>query len=85
MKVNLNDYFVFGLEVAEKKSKTGYSFYSMGATESAEKFISFSQYLLDNFSGPDRIVIIHTGSQAVFDFAGVAETIGLKSKRGGAV
>ena len=81
MKVNLNDYFVFGLEVAEKKSKTGYSFYSMGATESKEKCLSFSQYLLDNFSGPDRIVIIHTGTQKVIDFIGFCKTIGLKNKR----
>ena len=81
MKVNLNDRFVFGLEVPEKSSKTGLAFYSMGATESKEKFLSFSQYLLDNFSGPDRIVIIHTGTQTVFNFAGVAEKIGLKSKR----
>ena len=82
MKVNLNDRFVFGLDVPDKTSKTGRAFLSMGATESKEKFLSFSQYLLDNFSGPDRIVIIHTGSQTVFDFAGVAETIGLRKKRG---
>lgn len=82
MKINLNDYMVFGLDVPDKKSKTGRAFLSMGATESAEKFISFSQYLLDNFSGPDRIVIIHPGTQKVFDFAGVAETIGLKKQRG---
>lgn len=81
MTVNLNDRFVFGLDVPEKSSKTGRAFLSMGATESKEKFLSFSQYLLDNFSGPDRIVIIHPGTQAVFDFTGVAETIGLKSKR----
>lgn len=85
MKVNLNDRFVFGLDVPDKTSKTGRAFLSMGATESAEKFISFSQYLLDNFSGPDRIVIIHTGTQTVFDFAGVAETIGLRKKQGGAI
>ena len=82
MKVNLNDRFVFGLDVPEKSSKTGRAFLSMGATESKEKFLSFSQYLLDNLSGPDRIVIVHTGTQTVFDFAGVAEKIGLKSKRG---
>ena len=82
MRVNLSDRFVFGLDVPEKSSKTGRAFLSMGATESKEKFLSFSQYLLDNFSGPDRIVIIHTGSQTVFDFAGVAETIGLKKQRG---
>ena len=81
MTVNLNDRFVFGLDVPENSSKTGRAFLSMGATESKEKFLSFSQYLLDNFSGPDRIVIIHTGTQTVFDFAGVAETIGLKSNR----
>ena len=82
MTVNLNDRFVFGLDVPEKSSKTGRAFLSMGATESKEKFLSFSQYLLDNFSGPDRIVIIHPGTQKVFDFAGVAETIGLKKQRG---
>ena len=82
MKVNLNDRFIFGLDVPEKSSKTGRAFLSMGATESKEKFLSFSQYLLDNFSGPDRIVIIHPGTQKVFDFAGVAEKIGLKKQRG---
>lgn len=82
MTVNLNDYMLFGLDVPDKKSKTGRAFLSMGATESKEKFLSFSQYLLDNFSGPDRIVIIHTGTQTVFDFAGVAEKIGLRKKRG---
>ena len=85
MKINLNDHMVFGLDVPDKTSKTGRAFLSMGATESKEKFLSFSQYLLDNFSGNDRIVIIHTETQTVFDFAGVAEKIGLKSKRGGAV
>ena len=35
MKVNLNDYFVFGLEIQEK---SGLAFYSMGATNSKEKF-----------------------------------------------
>lgn len=82
MTINLNDYMLFGLDVPDKKSKTGRAFLSMGATESAEKFISFSQYLLDNFSGPDRIVIIHPGTQKVYDFAGAAETIGLKKQRG---
>ena len=82
MKVNLNDRFIFGLDVPEKSSKTGRAFLSMGATESKEKFLSFSQYLLDNFSGPDQIVIIHPGTQKVFDFAGVAEKIGLKKQRG---
>lgn len=82
MTINLNDRFVFGLEAPEKSSKTGLAFYSMGATESKEKFLSFSQYLLDNFSGPDRIVIIHTGTQTVFDFAGVAEKNRIEKKRG---
>ena len=82
MKVNLNDYFVFGLEIPEKESKTGLSFYSMGATESREKFLAFSQYLLDNFSGPDKIVVIHTESQKVIDFDGFMKTIGLKKQRG---
>lgn len=82
MKINLNDYMVFGLDVQDKKSKTGRAFLSMGATESKEKFLSFSQYLLDNFSGKDRIVIIHAETQTVFDFTGVAEKIGLKKQRG---
>jgi hypothetical protein len=81
MKINLNDRMVFGLEIPEKESKTGLSFYSMGVTESKEKFLSFSQYLLDNFSGPDRIVIIHTGTQKVIDFIGFCKVVGLKSKR----
>lgn len=78
MKINLNDYMVFGLEVPEKGKL---SFYSMGATESIDKFLSFSQYLLDNFSGPDRIVIIHPETQKVIDFNGFCKVIGLKSKR----
>lgn len=82
MKIDLNDYMVFGLDVPDKKSKTGRAFLSMGATESKEKFLSFSQYLLDNFSGPDKIVVIHTGSQKVIDFDGFMKVIGLKSKRG---
>lgn len=82
MRINLNDYMLFGLDVPDKKSKTGRAFLSMGATESKEKFLSFSQYLLDNFSGKDRIVIIHAETQTVFDFAGVAEKIGLKKQRG---
>lgn len=82
MKVNLNDRFVFGLEIQEKESKTGLSFYSMGVTESKEKFLSFSQYLLDGFSGPDKIVVIHTGSQKVIDFDGFMKVIGLKKQRG---
>lgn len=79
MKVNLNDCFVFGLEIQEKN---GLAFYSMGKTESIDKFLSFSQYLLDNFSGPDKVVVIHTGSQKVIDFDGFMKTIGLKKQRG---
>ena len=81
MTINLNDYMLFGLDVPDKTSKTGRAFLSMGATESKEKFLSFSQYLLDNFSGPDRIVIIHPGTQKVIDFSGFCKVIGLKSKR----
>ena len=79
MKVNLNDRFVFGLEIQEKNSL---AFYSMGVTESKEKFLSFSQYLLDSFSGPDKIVVIHTESQKVIDFDGFVKTLGLKKQRG---
>jgi hypothetical protein len=79
MEINLNDRFVFGLEIQEKN---GLAFYSMGATESKEKFLSFSQYLLDSFSGPDKIVVIHTGSQNVIDFDGFMKAIGLKKQRG---
>lgn len=79
MKVNLNDRFVFGLEIQEKSCL---AFYSMGATGSKEKFLAFSQYLLDNFTGPDKIVVIHTETQKVIDFDGFMKTIGLKKQRG---
>lgn len=79
MKINLNDRFVFGLEIQEK---SGLAFYSMGKTESIDKFLSFSQYLLDNFSGPDKIVVIHTETQKVIDFYGFMKVIGLKKQRG---
>lgn len=81
MKVNLNDCFVFGLDVPDANSSTGRAFLSMGATDSKEKFLSFTQYILDSFTGPDRVIIIHTETQCVFDFDGVAAYIGLKSKK----
>ena len=81
MKVNLNDRFIFGLDVADKKSKTGRAFLSMGTTESKEKFLSFAQYLIDSFSGPDEIVIIHAKTQTVFDFESVVNYIGLKIEK----
>ena len=81
MKVNLNDRFVFGLDVPDAKSNTGRAFLSMGTTESKERFLSFTQYILDNFCGPDKVVIIHTETQCVFDLDSVAACIGLKSKK----
>lgn len=78
MKVNLNDRFIFGLDIPDKNSKTGRAFLSMGVTESKEKFLSFTRYILDNFCGPDKVVIIHAKTQSVFDFDGVAARIGLK-------
>ena len=82
MKVNLNDRFVFGLDVPDGSSKTGRAFLSMGTTESKEKFLSFTQYILDSFSGPDKVVIIHVKTQSVFELDAVADCIGLKSKKG---
>ena len=81
MKVNLNDRFVFGIDIPDKKSKTGRAFLSMGVTESKEKFLSFTQYILDSFCGPDTVVIIHTETQCVFELDAVAKRIGLKAKR----
>ena len=81
MKVNLNDRFIFGLDVPDKKSKTGRAFLGMGTTESKEKFLSFTQYLIDSFSGPDTVVIIHEKTQNVFKLDDVSSCIGLKAKK----
>lgn len=84
MKINLNDEIWTGIDVkrTNKHGKIiGREFQRMAITTDKDSFLTFAQYILDSAPDTSNIVIIHKPTQAVINFTGLMNTIGMKSRR----
>ena len=79
MKINLNDKMDIGFDTLSKDGER--QFGRIATSENKEFFVKVIQYLYDEVSNMDDLVVIHIPTETVFKFEGFVKALGLKSKR----